>query len=334
MTAKAMDDADVSLDDESFDGEPLAQELDDLLDQAKDALHSGEKERAYWIARQFIDQLGEESNIGPTLESGTLKVPGFDPVAMAANLPAAFVLEEYDRYRKLMTDQQNIEYVCGLIETQRRNRQPINKDDAEMIFQDVTRKIWNEVRRPNWSQPEKPKAYLKTVVSHTCLDHFRKQQRELTHEQSLPNEETLLEDAESKGDSAQPRIPGRREILTAIVDPGANAGAAAAFGSDKPLTPRVQAAMDTLPEKLRNVVLLRIQHPEETSREIGNRLGISAATVRKRYKRGIDRLKKMLSEVCLSTTNRRVVASPSIRHPTNSIFEISANKRRRAYGNR
>jgi RNA polymerase sigma-70 factor (ECF subfamily) len=137
-----------------------------------------------------------------------------------------------------------------------------SSDVAESLVQEVFFSIWE--RRASWSPPENLRSYLYTSVRNEALDYLdRREVAENWKETSSQHERedrTPLEELEHEE-----------------------------------LQDRVREAIESLPERRRQVFTLSRQHGL-TYREIADVLDISIKTVETQMSRALDALREKLSE--------------------------------------
>jgi RNA polymerase sigma-70 factor (ECF subfamily) len=142
-------------------------------------------------------------------------------------------------------------------------------ETAEEVVNDAFLQLWLRERDEARSEPVRDvKAYLFTAARNRAVSLLRRQRLELRYMREV------LEPELRAGGHARP--PDADDLLV-------TADLAAAL----------QEAVDALPSRQREIILLRWQHGA-TQEEIGHALGIDAKTVSTHYRRALARLRGLL----------------------------------------
>lgn len=138
--------------------------------------------------------------------------------------------------------------------------------DAEDVLQEAIVRLWKADGGGDTRPPDLPLAF--TAIRHAAIDHARKTDRRVRREQA--SEYVVVSEA------------GRVDW----------------FGSvgleDQERKETLEAAMKTLPEKFREVLVLKIWG-DQTFAQIAESLGIPQNTAASRYRYGLEALRKSLA---------------------------------------
>ena len=139
-------------------------------------------------------------------------------------------------------------------------------ETAQDLVEDVFLQVWLRVRS---LEPHRSlKAYLFTTARHHAISYLRRRQVESRYlQQSFPQER----------DAAEPSVP-------ALVDQQLVA---------RELTAAIQRAVDALPPRQREVILLKWER-QATREEIAQALGIAPKTVAEHFRRALEQLRATL----------------------------------------
>lgn len=130
-----------------------------------------------------------------------------------------------------------------------------HKELAEDITQEVYYKFLNQ---DDYTTIKKPLAYLYTIAKHMCIDSFRKQTHDVLDYDMV----------DSKA------IGQENQLLDGIT---------------------LSAALETLPEDSRDILLLKYQS-DLSIQDIASIMNLSRFTVRRRIKTGLTQLQHQLKE--------------------------------------
>ncbi len=176
---------------------------------------------------------------------------------------------------------------------------------AEDILQDALMHAWRDRHQLEWRGIKSFRSWLLTIIDHR------------------------IHDAADRSSAAK-RSDGRRVVpFSALGDPGMPSGATASDFPADSTTPSklamyreqaemMKAALDGMPEELREVVRLRLfeQLPLE---EIARRVGIGASAVRHRFRKGsetyLKRLRTAMSGGSATIAANRTPVSPAESSP-------------------
>jgi RNA polymerase sigma-70 factor, ECF subfamily len=146
-----------------------------------------------------------------------------------------------------------------------------DRTQAEDVVQEVFLRLHKAAA--NLDPQRDPRPWLRTITANLCRDHFRSFGARVTRE-------SVSVDAE----------PGSAAPLSS------DGPAPDADLLDREKTDQVLAAVDQLPEPLREIVLLR-DYENLSHDEIAEIVGASGAAVRKRYSRALSALGDLLQDV-------------------------------------
>lgn len=141
-----------------------------------------------------------------------------------------------------------------------------SRETAQDLVEDVFLQVW--LRLPSLEQHRGLKAYLFTTARHHAISYLRRQQVELRHQRRL-----LVEEMGRDG----PTLPTVADEQLAADE----------------LTAAVQRAVDALPPRQREVILLKWER-QATREEIARALGIAPKTVAEHFRRALGQLRAAL----------------------------------------
>ena len=144
-------------------------------------------------------------------------------------------------------------------------------EPAREIVNDVFLSVWNN--RTTLSYPVE--AYLVSAVRNRCLNYFRKKRLE---------EVPLSEIHESMIDMSEQHIHADTNPLTCL--------------EDKDMAEKIQAAVDRLPEKCREIFVQHLYY-NKSYEEIAQMKNIQSSTVRVQIKIALSKLKMQLGDLYL-----------------------------------